>query len=166
MTIQGPLNFDSRNAKFYRWFYNVNYMPNGLCPYIWKSLVAYLCIIPWVLFTMPAQLWFGFKSEEWEKKFFLSCFIYFAFLLIYGMCLAMTLPFVTYEKNSFSYTLSLLGVTMWFSLFGGGIITGIVKLWPTKKQKIKQPNLLKEYIKAQYTKACPRITWTKPSTNG
>ena len=55
-------NYDTINAKIYRWFWNIKKMPN-LCPYFWKSILMWL-IIPFVFLICLPDILFSLINKE------------------------------------------------------------------------------------------------------
>ena len=58
------LNSNSISSKLYRWFYGTKELPNNLCPYFWKLVLAWLVLIPYSLVCLPVIL-----TEIYDKEY-------------------------------------------------------------------------------------------------
>ena len=94
-------NYDSWNAKLYRWFFDFRYMPN-LCPYFWQSVFMWIVMPIYCAFALPFFPWKSFtKNSAWRCRaeemsiglfiyglaFMAVCILYFlyAFIFIDGL---------------------------------------------------------------------------------
>lgn len=57
------LKENSITARLYKWFYNVNQLPQSLCPYFWKLVLMGLLIIPYVIASAPVLIWSIFEKD-------------------------------------------------------------------------------------------------------
>jgi hypothetical protein len=114
------LNHNSISARLYRWFYETGIMPNNLCPYFWKLVIAYTFALPLLILTLPHTI---LQEEKYSSAprigysifFYLITFIAISMLSVFGLF------FVTPEENTFYFGLALLGFTVWIIVFGLGI---------------------------------------------
>lgn len=163
------LNKNSFSSKFYKWFYETSILPNNLCPYFWKLLLAWVLVallgIPSMVLLIPF-LFIGifFKDSLSMLKdnkygailvgfflnlalFVLVCIVFF-FLALFGV--------MQYAKDSNMGVLQICGG--FFSFIGG--CSGISYLLGNlNKIKVKQPSIITEFVKAKYNKYCPKIDW-------
>jgi ABC-type transport system involved in multi-copper enzyme maturation permease subunit len=167
------LNLDSRIARLYRWYYNINEymkdidMPKSLCPYFWKLVWMWLTIIPLTLFTLIFEIVNHFERENWGDKLKKSIIGYALLGVLYVLYLPFTLFWHTYHNGSEWITFIALGCFIWFIIICCLIISGISKLYkfikvlqtPTTTNKNEEPNIVAEFIKAKYNKYCPKIDW-------
>lgn len=175
------LNSNSLSSKLYRWFYGTNDLPNNFCPYFWKLLLAWITLIPYVLFCIPVIIYemrdkykgiYEYSDNSVGKRLGYSIGIY--FLLFVGWCLlsVFSLLFTTVEEETFLEFCVILGTLFWFVFILIGSIELVKHIREKNKQrKIKydengrriweepKPNLFVEFIKAKYNKHCPRIDW-------
>jgi hypothetical protein len=158
------LNQNSIPAKLYRWFYekNQHQMPTNLCPYFWELVIMWIFILPFALISLPANIFYFFskdsKYEAKENNWLFGIVLWLALYLIQTVIIAIGALFFTYQKDSYLY------VTMIFGMFVTSAVIMfclVYLLEKINKNKEKQPNIVKEFVKAKYNKLCPRITWTK-----
>lgn len=175
---------NSISAKLYCWFYgkHIHQLPNNLCPYFWKLVLAWTLLIPYSLFCglyILTQEIFDSKYENGDHKtterigisVMINGFIFILFLMI-NVIIA---NFVDYDHKSFLYGMIVPGIIIWVFVIGFGTYYGIDaliehikesriprdengwRIYPEPKEKT--PNLLIEFIKAKYGEYCPRIEW-------
>ena len=166
------LNKNSFSPKFYKWFYETSILPTNFCPYFKKLLLAWVLV---ALFAVPAMvlliptLFIGIFVKDAlnmlkKNKFgaILAGFLMYVVLLVL-MCIVLFFLVVfgvmQYVEGSDMAELQMLGC--FFSLlgFGAGIVYLAKYLGELKRTKVKQPNILSEFIKAKYNKYCPKIDW-------
>lgn len=175
------LKSNSISSKLYRWFYGTNELPNNLCPYFWKLVLAWLVLIPYSLVCLPVILmelsdqFYGYNDNSTGKRIGMSALVY--FVAFCAMCMVSFIGFffVTPEKDSFYMFAGTVGAMVWVFSIVIGIIEGhkALKEW-NRNRKIKydengrriwnQPKeektyLVVEFVKAKYNKYCPKIDW-------
>lgn len=176
------LNMDSLHAKIYRWFYckEKSAMPKGLCPYFWSSIIMWLIIFPYSIFVLPIIVIEALRNDYTNGEYpsfvraLLALFFYLCCLTLFVLSAPILNIFYHYGVKSFMNTFVCGGYVFWVF----GLLVGLVYLISYVVKKIKssisgkkydefgrriweekQPNLLIEFIKAQYEKRCPRIEW-------
>jgi len=181
------LDIDSPNAKIYRWFYCLNdsIMPKGLCPYFWKSIFMWLVIIPYFTLVVPVVIGElvdkNYKNGRYPTliRIFIAILIYIFLFVLFCLLAPILNIFLHFSQMSLMGYLVPEGYVFWCF----GIIVGIYilikyvidsvkeRIRQNKYNKLKRnefgdpivkeskPNLLFEFIKAQYEKRCPRIEW-------
>ena len=163
------LNYNSKLAMFYRWYYKTEKMPNSLCPYFWKLILPFITGI--FILRLLAELTKKMHSEwEWSFMDIIAVHMWGVMVVLgIGTVAGMiVLPF-TYGNESF-YILHIMGV-LGYLIVAAGIITLLVKYIIEKRQrrtlvvyKKKEPNVLYEGIKAIFKKYCPIIKWENNET--
>lgn len=176
------LNANSLNAKLYCWFYGVGSyeLPNNLCPYFWKLVLAWILVLPYGLLCTPFILTHELFSEsyrngdsEFGERIGISVIMYIMLYGLFALGVAVGALFTTYAKGGFFYMVLPGGIILWIALTGIGIYQGVKALVQKlrKPKKVydengyriypeKKPNLVVEFVKAKYNKYCPKITWT------
>lgn len=179
------LDSNSLNSKLYRWFYaqSKNALPNNLCPYFWKLVMAWIVLIPYALFCLPSIILFEGLSKEYQngdvttgERMFRSLVIYLALFVLTAMGSAVATLFTTLNENTFFGSIWFGGVLFWIIIIGACVVEGTKalknyieerrkvydeegnRIWP--KPIYKKPNVLIEFTKAKYNKYCPKIDWT------
>lgn len=178
------IQYNSINARLYRWFYNVSNMPQSICPYFWKLLWVYLAIIPMVLVTLPMQIYYKFAKQNNSERLRDGVISYIIFMIIFCMISVFSLLFgYTPIKNTLIYHVLCLGIALWYCALLMGVVIGAIKLYDIKKRtyyydhddyyyrryyydnnnnKIyAEPKywLLIAFIKAKYNRHCTKIIW-------
>jgi len=176
------LNANSLNAKLYCWFYGVGsyQLPNNLCPYFWKLVLAWILVLPYGLLCTPFILTHELFSKSYRngdnkfgERIGISTIMYMMLFVLFALGVAVGALFTTYVKGGLFYKVLPGGILFWLLFFCVGIYHGIKalveKLRETKKvydengyriYPEKKPNLAVEFVKAKYNRYCPKITWT------
>ena len=178
------LNANSLNAKLYCWFYGepTRKLPNNLCPYFWKLVLAWVLLVPYAVITIPVVLveLFSKGYENGDNKTLsrigISLVIYVGLFVLLCMGTAVATLFTTFAKGSFLGEIWFGGVLFWMFAIGMGGYHGTKALVEYIKEsriprdehgyriytdnKEKKPNLIVEFTKAKYNKYCPKIDWT------
>jgi len=175
------LNANSLNAKLYCWFYGErrHRLPNNLCPYFWKLVLAWILVVPYALFTIPVVLseLFSKSYENGDMKTLsrvgISLVIYVGLFILLCMGTAVATLFTTFAKGTFFGEIWFGGVLFWVIGICVGVYHGIKALGeyiiessiPRDEHGYriyteKKPNLVVEFVKAKYNKYCPKIDWT------
>ena len=163
------MNYNSLTAKFYRWFYEVDYMPSNICPYFWKLVIAYLLCIPKFVITYPTYIF----TKEWGLRDNIENFIIGVTVCIVSipMIVGPIMHFfglVTLPKDFLS-TIACIwcGVGVLFAFI---IVMVIHEGWTYRRQqkydsrykfKVKKPSVIKTRIVDWYHKRCTLLTWHK-----
>jgi hypothetical protein len=163
------LNKNSITAKLYRWFYNVDTLPQNLCPYFWKVVIMYL-LLPFL--GIPALI--GHLIEKDCNAFTKSILtiavtVFFTAGLI-GIGSLIVSPIVVFnwvvlniKPNDMYGNMMVGGLTGWFSLFIYGFWVGGVELYKyltnKKTNTPKESNIILAFVKAKYHKYCLPINW-------
>ena len=134
------INYNSVNARLYRWFYNVSDMPQSLCPYFWKLIWLYIAIVPVLVINLPIQIYDRFKfSKESNGERLRDGIIGYA-IVLFSSAMLTTLYCVLFgfpklEKDSLLANFIGLGIILWCFCIIFGIIRGIVKIVDYKTRK-------------------------------
>jgi hypothetical protein len=175
------LNLNGISARLYRWFYATKTMPQTLCPYFWKLVIAYVLFIPWAIITLPTRIIEVHPDSGGEKLLF-SLIIWVCVCM--GLCgiFSITAFWEIYDEHTFLGKVQRTGIITLIIVAMVSLIIGIVYLVGHVKDRkqIKQleyiwskegilvenpdyvapkPNLVKEFVKAKYNKYCPKIDW-------
>jgi hypothetical protein len=162
-------NPNSLNAKLYCWYYGISpySLPKNLCPYVWKSIIAWLTVVPYFiycfLFVLVSELFnknYSNGDNTFKERFGMSTIMYIflgmAFLLINAV---IGVFFVNYDEKSVLFNLVGPGIMVWTVI----ILVGLYELVGWLIDKIKgvnrEPNMLISFINAKIDKNCPRIDW-------
>jgi len=175
------LNLNGISARLYRWFYATNGMPQTLCPYFWKLVIAYMLFIPWAIITLPSRV-FDVEADTGGERVFVSVLLW--GMILASICVLSTLSLfwgMDGEKTILGamqraglFTLCL--VTLVSMTFGAVYLVKYIQdrkrqkhreyIWDDMGDYIKnpayvepKPNLVKEFVKAKYNKYCPKIDW-------
>jgi tellurite resistance protein TehA-like permease len=163
-------------ARLYKWFWFEKRMPDGLCPYAWKSLFMYLVLIPYVIVCLPVVLIDLFSKEQngmadnHGSRFFASVVMYIGLFVVASLLYSPTLFWFMNEKESFFGILQFTGAVFWVIGAFVGFIFLIMVSYKAIQSKIldmrfpynigeKKPSLVVEFVKAKYNKYCPKIDW-------
>lgn len=166
------LNKNSFSSKFYKWFYETSILPNNLCPYFWKLLLAWVLValfgLPSMVLLIPFLIVATFNKNALffvkDNKYgailvgfilYIALFVLMC-IIIFFLTLFNVIPYV--DGSNIAHLQIWGGI---FSFFG--FVSGIVYLSKylaeRKKTKVKQPNIITEFVKAKYNKYCPKIDW-------
>lgn len=181
------LNVNGVSARLYRWFYVTDKMPQSLCPYFWKLVIAYIFIVPLAVLSLPIFLFKQQNSIEnaFQRPFiggFMWAFLLIAVMMIVGPLSSLFVGFL--HDGSFLAHIQSVGFITLFVVITMSLIGGIVYLtskikeqnrrrrsewiWDEYGDYIKnpdyspyaaKPNIIIEFIKATYHKYCPKIDW-------
>jgi hypothetical protein len=175
------LNSNSISSKLYRWFYGTNVLPNNLCPYFWKLVLAWLVLIPYSLVGLPSIIMeitdkdYKYNDVSTGKRIGIGSLVYVLIFFVGCMLSFIGWFFVLPEKESFYSFTGTIGALLWFVSIVIGVIEGVTALKDrNRKRKIKydengrriwsEPKeektyLVVEFAKAKYNKYCPKIDW-------
>lgn len=175
------LNSNSISSKLYRWFYGTNDLPNNLCPYFWKLVLAWLVVIPYSLISIPVII-MELREKNYEYndcstggRIGLSVVLY---VLLFGIGCMLSIFgcfFIEPEKDTFYMFAVMIGAMLWVVAIVFGIIEGEkafrewnyrrkikydengLRIWDEPRQE--KTYLVVEFAKAKYNKYCPKIDW-------
>lgn len=175
------LNSNSISSKLYRWFYGTNDLPNNLCPYFWKLVLAWLVLIPYSLVGLPSivmELYdkdYRYHDVSTGKRIGIGALCYIVLFFIFCMLSSIGWFFVLPEKDSFYEFAGTIGFFIWGISIVIGVIEGFkaYKEWNYKRKikydeygrriynfhKEEKTYLVVEFAKAKYNKYCPKIDW-------
>lgn len=175
------LNSNSISSKLYRWFYGTNDLPNNLCPYFWKLVLAWLVLIPYSLFCLPVIIMEIYDKEyEYDengtgKRIGFSVLVYTILFFIVCMLTSIGWFFVLPEKESLYGLMGTIGFLVWVAVIVTGAIEGYKAFeeWNYRRKitydeygrkiynfhKEEKTYLVVEFAKAKYNKYCPKIDW-------
>lgn len=154
--------------SWYVWLWEYTYaedLPNNLCPFFWKLILAMLLFIPNIIFRIPTSIgnliFKDKKIERGDARTGIGIFLYgviFAILFVlhceYNLLKA-TLGFYSY--NQFAANVGLFMIIVALCILIGyywkkNITTNKIK-------NIASNNILVNFTKAWYNNHCPRINW-------
>ena len=181
------LNVNGVSARLYRWFYVTDKMPQSLCPYFWKLVIAYILLLPVAILSFPIFL---FKQEDSVENAFQRPFIGgFMWTVLCIVAIMIVGPLSTLftgflHDGSFLAIIQSTGFLTLFVVITISLVAGIIYLaskikeqnrrrrsewiWNEYGDYIKnpdyspyaaKPNIIIEFIKATYHKYCPKIDW-------
>lgn len=158
-------NTKSLHARLHNLVYT-NKLPNNLCPYFWKLVLAFILFIPAFIIQLPiliSDLFTKYKNDT-EDRYNMG----FVFWLITIILTSISIPTIHLFKMmfncySYSWDIAILGIIVWSMI---GLVTIVTLLALCLKNRIiknrykeKQPSIIGEFIKAKKNKYCPKIDW-------
>ena len=154
------LDKNSNLARLYRWFYCTDDMPGNLCAYFWRLVIMIILVVPSFIVSLPYVIVSYFKEEaDNENNILVGIFIYIGLYLLFALGVSVSFIFINYEKDSFMYITSFIGIAVVVSTILALSLSYRDKYLRRRKTKKKDPNLIKEFIRAKKNKYCPRIDW-------
>lgn len=171
------LHANSLTAQLYRWFYATSTMPESLCPYFWKMILAWVFLIPYTILSLPVILMDRKDPEKRStgERAGIGFIIWFILFIVVCMLSWVGLFFVDPPKDSLYMNIIVTGFIGWAFSIGIGVAQLIKFLkhkWETRHirydeegyriwepVKEKEPSIIKEFVKAKYNKYCPKIEW-------
>lgn len=166
------LNRNSISARVYREVYNTRHMPESLCPYFWKLVLAYPLIVVLLPLLIPTWITLKFQDEDDNEfpigaKAVMGVLLYGFGFVIFMFGVFISSFWVTYYIKTPMYQFYICGgvITLILGVAGGYLL--VKSLIVNRKYKRKfnneyveeKPNLIVEFVKAKYNKYCPKITW-------
>ena len=148
------LDYNSKLARFYRWFYEKDTMPEMLREYIWKIVLALVFCIPYWMLILPTLL---VKPSKKEGRLINIVYIW---LLIATLCAIGFSSSSLWTKIDPS---SLLGAFHRFGLLVVKIcliiiVTGSLLILFIVVENFKE---IEKYVVSRITKVNSRINWKK-----
>lgn len=159
------LNHNSISAKLYRWFYGTDVMPNNLCPYFWKLVIAYTFALPVLILSLPYIIVDKDNSMDTLTNRIIKGIILYGMLFL-AICMLSVFGsfFVLPERDGWYLTILTIGACLWIVSVVVGAVLLIDKLKERKfiyRPKEPKANIIVEMVKAKYHKYCPKIDWKK-----
>jgi hypothetical protein len=178
------LKTDSTSARVYREFYGKSEMPQSLCPYFWKLVVAWpiTCIL--FPFTIVSNL---LKIENGPHtpvliRAFLGLVVYVCVYFAFSIGVVISSYWITYYEPTgmyFHYVNGVVSLVLLTTFSICALISTIYKKIKELKQDAatklrydengnyiplpertpKQPSIIVSFIHASYNKYCPKIDW-------
>jgi hypothetical protein len=164
---------NSMHAKLYKFTYG-QYLPDGLCLYFWKLVIATIIFIPNFIMQFPSRT-LAYVLGKFNKEdntgdemvgpsdymvlgviSYIAIFI--SIIYFYGIVSLVKEMFNCYSYNHYAANLSLTLTLAVLAIIG---LRYLVIYLANREEKItvKEPSVIKEFIKAKYGKYCPRINW-------
>lgn len=153
----------SWHAKFYKAIYVTDTLPTNLCPYFWKLVLAVITL------PITSVSFFG-KCYRFADRFSWLAITIFIEHVVFAIGLCFSLMFgLVPIKGLFTFHDFLIANGM--GIVGVAGIALIMFTWckvaeyndrrmaKVKAPKVKQPNVLVEFVKAKKNKHCPMIEW-------
>lgn len=171
------LNQNSTSARLYKWLYSAEDLPNNLCPYFWKVVLAYLIIIPYTLLALPYLIGLAIykessKNDSFGKRIGIGFILYFFMWCAASALCFIAMFFITPARHGLYEFMAIVGALVWLVCLGlGGSHLWDVYTENKRKSKIRyneqgyriyeepKSNLIVEFVKAKYGKYCPKINW-------
>lgn len=175
------LNSNSISSKLYRWFYGTNVLPNNLCPYFWKLVLAWLVLIPYSLVCLPSIIMeiadkdYRYNDVSTGKRIGIGALAYILIFFVGCMLSSIGWFFVLPTKDSFYGFVGTVGILLWVAVIVVSVIEGFkaLKEWNYNRKikydengwriydshKEEKTYLVVEFVKAKYNKYCPKIEW-------
>ena len=168
------INQNSWHVRCYELMYGVNQLPNNLCAYFWKAVLAVLLYPVFFILELPKRI---IDNKEFKKDRFKGYFGNIHWLV--GICIYVGL-FCIYCMIAIFFiglatdVISPIGVISWLILVVVGIMLLVEKFdeWRKERKRIQRmknglkpiykedkPNIIVEYFKAWKGKYCPKITF-------
>jgi hypothetical protein len=171
------LDQNSTSARLYKWLYSTEDLPNNLCPYFWKVVLAYLIIIPYTLLALPYLIGLAIykessKNDSFGKRIGIGFILYFMIFAASSALCFIGIFFIPPAEKSLYQFMAIMGGIIWLVCLGlGGSHLWDVYTENKRKSKIRyneqgyriyeepKSNLIVEFVKAKYGKYCPKINW-------
>lgn len=154
-------------------------VPNNLCPYFWKLVIAAIFFIPLSIYYLPAIIFISLfnliKKDPYDKiepikdegyfsiNLLMTALGYDAAILGFYMIDMWFVKWFYINNKGVKdmHVVVILGLVGWLITIGF-LIYRIVIIRQERKQNEQEkdePSIVIEVIKAWYNKNCPRITW-------
>ena len=150
--------------SWYVWLWNYTYdtrLPNNLCPFFWKLVLAIILFIPNVILRLPVNVLRIFDKDI-EVESGMGAFVWLLFISVTLITYAL-FHWILWLVDAYSYNSGAASA-------GGFAVTFIILFslyhyllesnTPNElKSKFIQNNILITYTKSVYNKHCPKINW-------
>lgn len=166
------LNINSLSARVYREVYNTRRMPESLCPYFWKLVLAYPLVVVLLPLLIPTWIMIKFQDETDNDfpigaKALMGVLMYGFIFIVFVVGVFISSYWITYYQGTAMYSFYVGGGLITLILGVTGIVIWVKYLIENRKFKHRvnneyieeKPNVIIEFIKAKYNRYCPKITW-------
>lgn len=151
------LNYNSFNAKLYRYFYDANSMPDSICPYFWKLLMAWVFIIPVSIFSFPAVIGEIITKQSYGLgRMFFSLILYVVLYCIVSMIFTVMIFFNEYNSESIIVKMGSTGILFWLLAI---VITVVETVKYIRSNNKLEDSVIVGFVKSKYNRYCAKITW-------
>jgi len=155
-------NKKSIHARLYKITYS-SALPQNLCPYFWKLILATVVFIPNFIIQLPVliyDLFTGGDNDSPKEKIENGFFTYFALGLLF-LYLTSQYYLIKAAFGCYSYEKGFANGGLIVDGFIVGLITfGVIgSIFEKRQNNDKEPSIISEFIKAKYNKYCPKIDW-------
>lgn len=155
------LKTNSWHAKLHNFVYT-NDLPQNLCPYFWKVLLAIALFIPCVIIQLPGLIIGLFSKEKLDSgdRYAYGGVTWFLILvLILFSSATFNLVKMLIGAYSYKWDVAVAGIFIWGLIILISSILGIRYLLNKRSEKEKEPSIIIEFFKAKKNKYCPKIDW-------
>lgn len=167
------LNFNSLDAKLYRWFYITDNMPKSLCSYFWKLLFMWILIIPYTIFSLPTiilsffkKIYLGIIIDKWYDRLFFTLMLNFVIFMVtaIGYTILNLQNYELLKENEFfqiGFIGTLIASILIIVLIINFIYFKIKSIRYSKSNSDSNSNIIVNMVVSTYKKYCPKINWFK-----
>jgi hypothetical protein len=145
--------------SWYVWLWNYTYgtrLPDNLCPFFWKLVLAIILFIPNVILRLPVNILRIFDKDI-EAESGMGAFVWLVFISI-TLITYMLLHWILWLFDAYSYNSGaasaggfIIIVTILFSIY--------YYILESNSFIKSDDNILITYTKSVYNKHCPKINW-------
>jgi hypothetical protein len=132
-------------------------MPDSICPYFWKLLMAWVFVIPVSLFSFPAVIAEIITKQSYGLgRLFMSVVLYMALYCIVSMVFTVLIFTNHYDSESIIVKMGSAGILIWVVAI---VITVIETVKYFRNSDKVNDSVIVGFVKSKYNKYCARITW-------
>jgi hypothetical protein len=132
-------------------------MPDSICPYFWKLLMAWVFVIPVSLFSFPAVIAEIITKQSYGLgRLFMSVVLYMALYCIVSMVFTVLIFINHYDSESIIVKMGSAGILIWVVAI---VITVIETVKYFRNSDKVNDSVIVGFVKSKYNKYCARITW-------
>lgn len=147
----------SWHAKFYKAIYVTDTLPTNLCPYFWKLVLAVITL------PITSVSFFG-KCYRFADRFSWLAATIFIEVVVFAIGMLLSVIFGLVDPESQInwrefFIANGMGVVGCAAIVLIGYHCDKLSKREYKEPKVKQPNVLVEFVKAKKNKHCPMIEW-------
>lgn len=156
-----------KTKSWYVWLWEYTYaedLPNNLCPFFWKLIVAMLLFVPNIIFRIPVTIgnvFFKSKVERGDARTGIGIFLY-GLILTALLILFCEYNLIRASLNFYSYDQRAANIGLGMLVAGICLLIGYYWQEHNTTDKVKHVasnNILVNFTKAWYNNHCPRINW-------
>jgi hypothetical protein len=154
---------NSLHAQLYQFVWDGG-LPNNLCPYFWKLILAVIFFIPLAIIQLPMLIVIKFQGddildEDSEDRSLIG-FLIWGIIFIGSIYIISTYEWIRAMIGCYDYSYQFANCGIFINLIALfiGIIL-LVKYLREINHVEHHPNIVKEFVKAKYNKYCPKIDW-------